>query len=90
MIQRFGKHFSCHLQGESDLPSPLFLNDVLFSHWIAATTCLLCIRLRKTPNHYALTMKMAISMFAETLNNSQHSTLLNPESRRYTLHTINA
>jgi hypothetical protein len=34
---------------------------------------------------YAFTLKMATAMFAETLDNSQHSTRLNPECRSYTL-----
>jgi hypothetical protein len=35
--------------------------------------------------HIVLALKMATAMFAETLDNSQHSTRLNPESRSYTL-----
>jgi hypothetical protein len=45
-------------------------------------------RLPKTPNHYTFTLNMATAMFAETLDNSQHSTRINPESRSYTLNSI--
>jgi hypothetical protein len=37
-----------------------------------------------SPNHYMFTLKMATAMFAETLDNTQHSTRLNPNSRGYT------
>jgi hypothetical protein len=34
--------------------------------------CLPYIRLPETPNHYTFTLKMANSMFSETMDNSQH------------------
>jgi hypothetical protein len=39
----------------------------------------------ETPNHCTFTLKMGTSMFVETLDNSQHSTQLTPESQSYTL-----
>jgi hypothetical protein len=44
-------------------------------------------RAKKTPNRYIFTLKMATAMFTETLNNFQHSTRLNPESRSCTLNS---
>jgi hypothetical protein len=43
------------------------------------------IRLPKRPNHYTFTLKMATAMFAETLDNFQHSTRLIPEGRSCTI-----
>jgi hypothetical protein len=43
------------------------------------------IRLLKTSNHYKFTLKMATAMSSETLDNSQHSTRLIPESRDCTM-----
>jgi hypothetical protein len=45
-----------------------------------ATHCLPYIRLPKTPNLYTFALKMATVMFAETLDNSEHSTRLILES----------
>jgi hypothetical protein len=47
--------------------------------------CLPYIRLQKAPNQFTFTLKMAAIMCAEKLDNSQHSTRLNPESPSYTL-----
>jgi hypothetical protein len=41
----------------------------------------LWLRLPKTSNHYVLILKVETAMFAETLDNSQHSTRLIPEGR---------
>jgi hypothetical protein len=38
----------------------------------------------KTPIHYIFTLKMATAMFAETLDNFQHSKRLIPDSRSCT------
>jgi hypothetical protein len=38
----------------------------------------------KTPKHYMFALKMATTVFTETLDNFQHSTRLIPESRRCT------
>jgi hypothetical protein len=81
--------------------STLFLDHILFSHWIAAhssTPPTSTMKSNSPPaacpkkgfqnsSYYAFTMKMATAMFAETLNNIQHSTRLTPESRSYTLNS---
>jgi hypothetical protein len=46
-----------------------------------ATVCLPHIRLSKIPNHNILTLFMATALFAETLDNFQHSMSLILESR---------
>jgi hypothetical protein len=94
IIQRFGRHCSCHLQGEYvmvgrfGIPrvhlqldiSPLFRSTNQHHQIQRATYFLPSLWLLKTPNHYVFTLKMAVAMFAETLDNFQHSTLLIPES----------
>jgi hypothetical protein len=42
---------------------------------------------KETPNHYTFTLKMATAMFVETLDDSEHSTRLTPESQSYTLNS---
>jgi hypothetical protein len=44
-------------------------------------------RLPKTSHPTTFTLKMATAMFAEMLDNSQHSMQLIPESRSYTLNS---
>jgi hypothetical protein len=44
------------------------------------TYCLPYISLPEVPNHYIFILKMAIAIFAETLDNFRHFTLLIPES----------
>jgi hypothetical protein len=58
-----------------------------FRSW-AASYSLPHVRLLNTPNHYTFTLKMATAMFAETLDNFQYSTRLNPESRSYTFRKL--
>jgi hypothetical protein len=53
-----------------------------------ATYCLPNIRLSESSSHYTFTLKVAIAMFAETLDNSQHLTRLNPESPSFTLNFL--
>jgi hypothetical protein len=65
--------------------SQLFRSTNQHRHILLATYCLPYFRLPKTPNHHTFTLKMATAILAETLDNSQHSMRLNPESRIYTL-----
>jgi hypothetical protein len=51
----------------------------------AAIYCLPHIRLPKTLKQYTFTLKMSSAVLSETLDNSQHSKRLIPESRSYTL-----
>jgi hypothetical protein len=60
--------------------SPLFRSTIQHHQIQLATYCLPYIRLPKMPNHYILTLKMATAIFAETLDNFQHWTLLIPKS----------
>jgi hypothetical protein len=79
---------SPHHVSKKNFSSPLFLEHVLISHWIAARSSAPAIstiksnspHAAKTPNHYIFTLKMTATMFDETLDNSQHSTQLIPES----------
>jgi hypothetical protein len=82
VVQRFGKHFSCHRQGEYVLVGHLEgLIYGLLSHstnenlHIQCTTfCPPFIRLPEMPNHYIFVMTMATTMIAVTLDSFQHST----------------
>jgi hypothetical protein len=75
--------------------SPLFLNHMLITNWIAARSstpanqihhipltayCLPYIRLRKVPNQYIFSQKMATTMSVKMLDNFQHSMQLIPKS----------
>jgi hypothetical protein len=88
MIQRFGKHFCCHLQGEYIMVgyfgSLILGRPTLPLHQSAPSNPNLHLLLAKTPKHYTITLKMTTTIFAETLDNFRHSTRLNPESRRFT------
>jgi hypothetical protein len=53
----------------------------------SATYCLPYIRLPKSPNHGIFTLKMATAVFSETLDDTQQSTRLTSESRRYTVNS---
>jgi hypothetical protein len=45
-----------------------------------ATFYLLYLKLPRTPNHYAFTLKLATTMFSETSENTQHSTWSTPKT----------
>jgi hypothetical protein len=61
--------------------SPLF-RSTNQHHFLLAAYCLPYIRLRNTPNHHTFTLTMATAVFAETLDNFQNSTPLNPEKSK--------
>jgi hypothetical protein len=98
VIQRFGEHFSRHLQGECVLVGCFwkpYIEQAVRGEWDVTkqiggvgerASCLLYTRLPKTPNQYTFTLKMATVMFAETLDNLQHSTRLVPENISHTLY----
>jgi hypothetical protein len=102
IIQRFGKHYSCHLQGDcvevgriwkpyigqavgGELDLMVLIGgaeeraDIQWekSMWMRK-------RLPEPPNLDTFTLKMATAMFAEKLDNSQHSTRPITESQSYT------
>jgi hypothetical protein len=89
VFQFLGKHCSCHLRGECVLGGleasyrpwrvPLLCPANHVFYIPLATYWLVYRVLVKRPNTYSL--KMATAMFAETLENPQHSTRLIPESR---------
>jgi hypothetical protein len=76
VIQRFDKHCSCHLQGE--YVGWEFFGSLLPTPYEAS---------KKYPANI-FTLKIATAMFAETLDNFQHSTRLIPESRSFTFSRI--
>jgi hypothetical protein len=77
-----------HLHAPLPLDSSPFLRSTNQHHQIQLTThSLAYIWLPKTPNLYTFTLKMANAMLVETLDNSEHSTRLIPESQSYTLNS---
>jgi hypothetical protein len=73
IIQRFDKQCSCHLQGECVVVGHFWKPYI--GQEVGGES------LPKMPNHYTFTLKIATTLFAETLDSSQHSTRFNPESR---------
>jgi hypothetical protein len=102
IVQRFGKHCGCQLQGECVIVGG-FWKPYIGQAAGGELDLMVLIggaeerapihfmagrcRLPVTPNQYTFTPRMATTMFVETLDNSQHSTRPSPESRSYTNHT---
>jgi hypothetical protein len=92
IVQRFGKHCNCHLQSE------YVVAGCFWKPYIGQAVCgeldLMVLiggaEERDEPNHYTFTLKMVTAMSAETLDNSQHSTRLIPESLSCTSFTMTA
>jgi hypothetical protein len=83
IIQRFGKHCSCHLQGECVVVGRIWKPYIgAGSRWRIGYDGADWWNGRAGYYH-TFTPKMATAMFVETLDNYQHSTRLNPESRSY-------
>jgi hypothetical protein len=85
VVQRFDRHCSCHPQCEYVLvgryciaarPSALPVTCITFDAAPIST---------KIDQQYKLTMRMAVAMFVETLDNSKYMTRLITESRSFPL-----
>jgi hypothetical protein len=84
IIHRFGKHCSCHLQGECVVVGR-FWKPYIGQEVGGELHLMVLTGGAEERAAITFTLKMATTVFAETLNKSQHSTRLNPESRSYTL-----